>query len=166
MKYAAGAVVDASFGNYFLKDSGIGPENSTLTAFERQLSSAASGSVILGWRERLKSEAIDVATKRVRPGWADVDSDPISLESLLATISFIDLLPEGIVSPEIVPEPDGELALEWSPDRENMLSISISGSEIHYAGLFPGGTKQYGKERFFRDIPATVLELIKRFAAA
>jgi len=67
--------------------------------------------------------------------------------------------------PEVVPEPSGEIGLEWSKGKDKVFVVSLSGkNEIVYAGLF-GINKVHGVEYFGDAVPSTILENLRRLYA-
>ena len=50
------------------------------------------------------------------------------------------LLPKGTPAPDLIPEPDGEISISWSLDKDRLLSLSVGPhGKINFAG-------QFGKE--------------------
>jgi len=80
-----------------------------------------------------------------RPGWDGYGAGAISVRVALRAEAFINALPSSLTSPEIVPEPDGELAIDWDFGRSLQLSISIGESgPLHFAGVIG---EEYGQRR-------------------
>jgi hypothetical protein len=92
-------------------------------------------------------------------GWDGYNAQPVLRESAGSVADFVRNLPEGIQMPTVVPEPDGDLALEWQAG-EHLFSVSFSGQSLVYAGRFGGATKQYGQEPFFGAIPRKILAIL------
>ncbi len=64
--------------------------------------------------------------------------------------------------PEVVPEPGGEIGLEWYRRKRLVFTVSVSGSnEIIYTGLF-GTNRIHGTEYFGDLLPSVILENLKR----
>ncbi len=64
--------------------------------------------------------------------------------------------------PEVIPEPNGEIGLEWYREKRNVFVASVSGrNEIVYAGLL-GVNKLHGTEYFGDSLPSIILENLKR----
>jgi hypothetical protein len=75
---------------------------------------------------------------------------------------FLDAMPNRLPPPEVIPENDGELALEWRDHRGQSLSVSLSSN-----GRM---TVLYGPERFRTtmywtrpELPKPLLKLIELF---
>jgi hypothetical protein len=96
-------------------------------------------------------------------GWDGYDAQPISEDSFKETIRFLQMLPFAMPIPEVVPEPSGQIALEWYESQDYIFVVSLSGKKlIDYAGLFGEGNKTYGTERFKKTIPNTIIENVNR----
>nr|MBC8413194.1 hypothetical protein [bacterium] len=67
----------------------------------------------------------------------------------------------SIPVPEIIPEPGGEIGLEWSRGTRQVFIASFAGNnEIIYAGLF-GTNKTHGTEYFGDSIPSKIMDNLK-----
>ena len=119
-------------------------------------------------RSALLDELVDVYMRCQKPGWDGYTAKPITSQSYSSAKRFLALLPETMPLPEITPERDGELALDWNPKRYWSLSVSFSNDgAISYAGIF--GNKQstsHGTEPFSETIPGVVFDLIERLTKA
>lgn len=98
--------------------------------------------------------------------WDGYDADPVTEETYQFAAQILRALPLATAMPDIGAEADGHLTMEWyrSPRRTLSLSISSKG-ELHYAALI-GGSKAYGTEPFFGEIPETIMNLINRVMTA
>lgn len=97
-------------------------------------------------------------------GWDGYDAQPLSREAYLEAKKLIMSLPivSFIPMPEIVPEPSGEIAFEWSKGKRRTFIASVGDSdEIVYAGLF-GLNKTHGTEYFGDSLPAVITENLRR----
>lgn len=92
--------------------------------------------------DEIKTIASDCSVKN----WDGYDAAPIKGESVKAAIKFLNDIQISPPIPDVVPEPDGDLGLEWEIDSENWLIISFHGtSVIHFAAKF-GESRFEGKE--------------------
>jgi len=97
-------------------------------------------------------------------GWDGYEALPISREVYLEAKKLIMSLPvvSFIPMPEIVPEPSGEIAFEWSKGKRRTFIASVGGNnEIVYAGLF-GLNKTHGAEYFGDSLPVILIENLRR----
>jgi hypothetical protein len=98
------------------------------------------------------------------PGWDGYDAQPLNKEAYLEARKLILSLPivSFIPMPEIVPEPSGAIAFEWSKGKRRTFVASVGGnSEIVYAGLY-GLNKAHGTEYFGDSLPAVLIENLRK----
>lgn len=97
--------------------------------------------------------------------WDGHGAEPVADETYQLAAQFLKALPLATVMPDIGAEADGQLTMEWyrTPQRTFSVSISPKG-ELHYAALI-GGSKAYGTEPFFGEIPEAIINLIHRVMA-
>lgn len=89
--------------------------------------------------------------------------EPISEPTCRETIDFLRKLPSTLPIPEVIVEPNGDLALEWFVSNYCSFLVGFSGRGITtYAGLFGRGQKTYGTELISEAIPSSVVENIRR----
>lgn len=94
--------------------------------------------------------------------WDGYDAQLISKKAYFEAEKLIRLLPSHIKEPEIVPEPTGEIALEWYQGKRFTFVISVGGNNlITYAGLFGSTSKAHGTEYFGAEVPAMIIEKIQ-----
>ena len=89
---------------------------------------------------------------------------PVSPDAVLEAQYFLRQLPLGAKMPDVLPEPDGDIGLEWVDDHARTLVIGFSGtSEITFAALLGGGEKKHGTARFVGSIPPSIRTLVQSF---
>jgi hypothetical protein len=94
--------------------------------------------------------------------WDGNDELPISYKSLHNAVAFIRALPDGVPVPEVAPEPDGAISLDWIRSRHRIFSISVGNSDRLAFAWLDGTDKGHGVARFDGfTIPPRVLELIE-----
>ncbi len=106
----------------------------------------------------------DVFIECSKEGWDGYDAQPITETAYIEAKRFIESMPliSFLPSPEIIPEPNGEIGLEWSKGKRQIFIASLRGeNEIVYAGLF-GTNKTHGTEYFWDTVPSTIIENLKR----
>lgn len=97
-------------------------------------------------------------------GWDGHTALPIRLDTLERARRFAEALPDW-PNPEIVCEPDGEIAFEWQLDRNHVVSVSIGlTDDLSYAAMF-GRNKTYGTEQFAGEIPRPIVACMARLLA-
>lgn len=99
------------------------------------------------------------------PNWDNYGAVPVSDTAYAEALRFMAPLPRGLPAPEITPEPDGDVALDWHIAKGWALSLSFSGrGVITYAGLFGLDDKAHGTEPLHDTIPAMTYRLIRKIA--
>lgn len=97
-------------------------------------------------------------------GWDGDGASPVTEDAYLEARRLIMSLPtiSFFPMPEIIPEPSGEIALEWSKGNRQVFVASVSGkNQIVYAGLF-GVNKTHGIEYFGDSLPSAIIENLRR----
>ena len=118
-------------------------------------------STVLGHSD-LSRELDLLAEECAADNWDGYGAIPVVLESIAQAHEFLRVLPLGMTRPTIGVEPDGQVTFEWYASPRRTLSVSVSPEgELHYAALL-GPSRQYGSEPLLGEIPAAILELIRR----
>ena len=69
--------------------------------------------------------------------WDGYGALAVSPVVLFEAIRFICALPQRLPTPEVVPEPTGDIGFEWNYGKNRTFVASVSGTKlINYAGLF------------------------------
>jgi hypothetical protein len=94
--------------------------------------------------------------------WDGYGATAITTDTYEEAKRIIKLLPSSISMPEIVPEPSGEIGLEWRRGKRQIFVMSVRGRhKISYAGLFSGNTI-HGSEYFDETLPVRIMENLRR----
>ncbi len=110
----------------------------------------------------LANELQEVLLESIQPGWDGYDAVPLSIGAYQDTLKFLRLLPTKVTQPDIVPEPDGCIGLEWYHSNGNTFIVSFNGSEIlAYAGISKSQNKMHGIQVFNDSIPEIILFHLK-----
>jgi hypothetical protein len=142
--------------------AGVGPYSAALREKEKEVREHLQRSVFHGWRSTLQGNILQVQRECSESGWDGHGARPISISSSLAAMAVVERLPDGIQEPEVVPEPTGEIGLEWYGGKDLVFTVAVSPDRIVYAGIM-GVKKQNGEERFVEEIPETVLGIVSRY---
>jgi hypothetical protein len=95
--------------------------------------------------------------------WDGEGARPVTRDAYLEAKEFLKLLPTVFPTPDIVPEPTAEIAMEWYKDRDRVFVISFGGNGvITFAGMFGHNATLHGTESFEDFIPPIVIEGIRR----
>ena len=92
-------------------------------------------------------------------GWDGDGAEPVDGFAAFTAANVIRALPSGVPLPEIAPEPDGAISLDWIRSRNNLFSLSVgTGNRLAYAWL-DGSDRGHGVVRFDgQAIPTRVLQ--------
>lgn len=122
-------------------------------------------SVTFGF-EDLFADLRRLTNECARPGWDGYGAKPVSPDSIDQAARLLRALPLGVTRPTVGAEPDGQVTLEWYASPRRVLSVSVApDGNLHYAALL-GAEQQYGTVPFFGDMPAAILDLIRRVGRA
>lgn len=98
-----------------------------------------------------------------KANWDGEGAEPISEPAYLEAARFIRLLPVVLPMPEIAPEPNGQIGLEWHLRRDHMFVVAFGGNQlITFAGLFGPETRVHGTEPFSDSLPESVITHLQR----
>jgi hypothetical protein len=107
------------------------------------------------------SEILTIAAQHSQPDWNGEGADPISLLAVDRAVAFIRALPRGFAMPEISPEPDGSISLDWIEGRSRMLSISVGVTDRLAFAWSDGTDRGHAVARFDGErIPWLILDRI------
>ncbi len=143
---------------------GFGPEVKALKRYyEEDIISELKKTETLGHLDEALQSLNEVFEECSEEGWDGYDALPITEEAYFAAIKLIKSLPvTAFPMPEVTPELNGEIGLEWYREERQVFVASVSGrNEIVYAGLF-GVNKSHGTEYFGDSLPSVILENLKR----
>ncbi|MBI3581543.1 MAG: hypothetical protein HY098_05635 [Nitrospinae bacterium] len=102
-------------------------------------------SIFWGQRKTIQNEMEAIYKEFSYLGWDGHDAVPILRKSIDVAIKLVSLLPDGIARPELAPENDGGISLDWrSSEKNETFSISVDGKNIVFAGVFFDGTRIHG----------------------
>ncbi len=111
------------------------------------------------------SELMETFEDAAVPNWDGFGARPVALATLEKAKAFLAALPPDMPSPEISADPDGEIAFDWTLDRDWTMAVSLGpDGRLSHAGLY-GPSRAYGTEEFVEEIPRTVLRGLERLFA-
>jgi hypothetical protein len=139
---------------------GVSEESQRIRALVTSISSQQRILASFAWKDSLLDEISQASQSCKEQGWDGYDAEPISRESAIRAVQLMELLPNGIQTPNVVPEPGGDISFEWHADNQKDFTLGVCGQNLVYAGIFGGSSKEYGEERFSRVLPRTVLEIL------
>ena len=110
----------------------------------------------------LDDQLIDAHVEALAPGWDGEGSEAVIPSTLKFAKEFVESLPRKYRTPEIAPEPDGHVNLEWYRGKRRLLSVSVNpDGRLHWAALI-GTEDPRGSCFFFSEAPKTILHLLYR----
>ena len=93
--------------------------------------------------------------------WDGYGAERISPGAFIEAKRVAEMLPQDLPEPDVIPEPNGDIAFEWYRSKRKVFIISVDGSSvINYAGLYGRVSRVHGSEYFTDEIPANILEKI------
>ena len=96
--------------------------------------------------KKLKNRLNEISTECALGNWDGYNASTIKQETLDRVFEYLRSLPDAMPDPDIAPDPDGEISLEWYVDKDHLFSISINAEgRLAYAGLF-GSIDIFGKK--------------------
>jgi len=108
-------------------------------------------------------EASEEASRR---NWDGYGAEPVSSATLAQALTFLDLLPTTLPTPDISAHPDGELAFEWSLGPRRLLTVSINESgRLSYAALL-GQARLRGTDFLLDALPEPISFALRKLYAA
>lgn len=158
LTYSINAAVPLWVTNGFSSEHGIVHDliQETLDNFRKANSISAPISDIKNELESIYSECSE-------PNWDGYGARAISRETIEIAEEFIEsFMFLDLPTPDIIPEPSGDIGFEWMKPAKHSLILSIDRrGEITYVGFF-GANRAKGVERFTEGVPDVVIQLIKR----
>ena len=109
----------------------------------------------------IKEEYNKIISECLVPDWNGYNALPLGEASIKNCIKFINLLPNTIPLPELCPEADGILGMEWRNNRY-FISVGIDKDGILTWGGFTPFGHVLGKKIFINDIPQELLNLLSK----
>lgn len=95
--------------------------------------------------------------------WDGYGAEAVTAGAVDEVFALLNSLPRSLPRPELTPEPDGSMALEWENGPNRLISLSVNGKGvIVYAGLIGKGSKAHGMEVFNDSLPENLVAYINR----
>ena len=145
------------------RSTAVGPE-----AFQIVREEETSESGVSAWqlsRQDAMRNLWEIIEETSSPGWDGDDAKPLSRRAKDALNDALLTLTPHVPIPEIVPEPDGGVAMEWSSGKARSLIVSFGpDGGLYYAVQIPG-RRESGRRFFDTQLPSDLLGLAKEAAA-
>lgn len=92
-------------------------------------------------------------------GWDGDGSEPVDRYVAFAAADVIRALPAAVPLPEVAPEPDGSISLDWIASQNRLFSLSVGSSDRLAFAWVDGSDRGHGVARFDGEtIPVRVLQ--------
>ena len=117
-------------------------------------------SIVLGWRQALRGRVAEVMQEASEQGWDGYDAEPVTDSAFVTAGLLINLFPESMSRPEVVPTPDGEIAFEWDNSSNHFLTVTTNQDLLIYAGILGMDRRQNGKERIGGKLPEAIASIL------
>ena len=140
-------------------EPGVSSLSQEVSTYIWRIRNHVSQTISLGWRETLNQQLMDVYSRCIEENWDGYDAIAINRSAIYAALIFIELLPDGIRVPEIVPEPTGEIGFEWTNGKYATFVASVNPQIITFAGLFGSG-KNHGEVKFLNTLPSIIEKIL------
>jgi hypothetical protein len=129
--------------------------------FQEVKRAAIAGDAASTLPARAFADLARVAHECANERWDGYNAKAISVATCERVRAFLSDLPVWMPAPDVVPEADGEVAIEWYVAPNQTLSISIGeAGPLHYAGLFGNNEEQHGVAQFIGSVPERISQLI------
>ncbi len=94
--------------------------------------------------------------------WDGYGAEPVSEVAAGLAQDFIRALPDGYPLPEIAPEPDGSLSLDWISSRDRLFSVSVGKRNRLAFAWLDGSDSGHGVANFDRElVPQKILDGVR-----
>ena len=145
------------------RSTAVGPEARRIVREEESSESAVSA-----WQLSMQAamrELGEIIEETSSPGWDGGDARPLSWRAADALANALATLTPHVPMPEIVPEPDGGVAMQWSRGRTRSLIVSFGPDGGLFYAVHTPGRRETGRRRFYVQLPPDLLEIAKEATA-
>ena len=117
----------------------------------------------IDWTDCALKSLNEVYDECLEANWDGYGASPIFPEAYFEASKLLRIIPASFPMPEILPEPSGEIGLEWYKERDFSFVISVGGKNIiTYAGRFGKNNEIYGTEYFKDSVSKIILDGLRR----
>jgi hypothetical protein len=135
--------------NVYAHSSAVSPEALEVARRATEITQSAQNSQALFGEVSSAIEQLRALGREcAESGWDGGEAQAIDPMALRNAEMFLRALPDGIPMPELAPEPDGAISLDWIQSRHRLLSLSLGRTlRIAYAWL-DGADRGHAVDRF------------------
>lgn len=140
--------------------TGVSPEAEILALSACEVTQFEQQSISLyGEKSALISELLDLADECDEKDWDSYGALPLDELAIDNAIAFIHTLPPEISMPELAPDPDGEVSLDWIASKTSLFSVSCGSSHRLAYSWLDGTDRGHAVAAFDgREIPKRILD--------
>jgi hypothetical protein len=126
------------------------------------MESARRSEILFGAKAATLSRLWSLVDECGNANWDGEGALPVEDRAAMAAADFILALPDDVPLPDLSPEPDGSIGLDWLPSRQSALSLSIGTSGRLAYAWSDGSDRGHAVERFDgQRIPPRILASIR-----
>ena len=128
--------------------------------------SAEQSIALFGGKEQVISMICEIEAECGVSDWDGYGASPVSYLSALKAKEFVRCLPANLPMPEVAPEPDGSLSLDWMTSKSRRFSVSVGNTDRLAYAWIDGSDQGHAVARFdVETIPSRILEGIVSITA-
>lgn len=115
-----------------------------------------------GIAKRISRDIEEIKEECSDDNWDGYGAKPITDDACNALLGFIPQIPPSLPVPEVVPESDGDIGLEWHVNNNRWLILSFHSKEVvHYAARLDEYSKNDGILRLDYKQMRFLIELVR-----
>jgi len=121
--------------------------------------SAERSQVLFGEKAECISQLKALANECMQQGWDGDEACALDPLAVFIAETFVRALPDGIPLPELAPEPDGSISLDWIQSQRSLFTLSVSSSNRLACAWIDGADKGHAVAGFDGEhIPRLILQ--------
>ena len=125
-----------------------GEANVVQQAASQALYRVERSQALFGAKAKCISDLIALAEECSQNGWDGSDASALDPSAVDRAIEFIRALPDSVPLPELAPEPDGAISMDWIKTPRRLFSVSVSASSRFAYAWLDGSDVGHGVARF------------------
>ena len=131
--------------------SAVSTETGVISRLASEVVGAAEKSeALFGAKSKAISKLWQLANECSENNWDDYGSAQIQRSTVSNAVEFIRSLPDKIALPEVAPEPDGSISMDWIKSRNRVFSISLNNQRTFPYAWLDGVERGHGVAVFDR----------------
>ena len=141
-------------------DSAVSPEaHAVREQVEAAVRTLERSQALFGRKAAVIGQIWGLVNECAEQGWDGEDAEPLASAAASTAQQFVKTLPIHVPLPEITPDPDGSISLEWIVSRNRLFSLSVGTSNRLAFAWVDGSDRGHGVVRYDGEtIPARILQ--------